>query len=31
MADGPRAVPVADLLPESYLWAAHQLDEPDPG
>ncbi|MEV0035599.1 cytidine deaminase [Streptomyces sp. NPDC050804] len=31
MADGPRALPVADLLPESYLWAAHQLDEPDPG
>ncbi|MEV5732501.1 cytidine deaminase [Streptomyces sp. NPDC052292] len=25
-ADGLRAVPVADLLPESYVWADHQLD-----
>ncbi|CAG6396385.1 exported hypothetical protein [Actinacidiphila cocklensis] len=22
----PEAVPVADLLPESYVWADHQLD-----
>ncbi|MGW5372076.1 cytidine deaminase [Streptomyces sp. NPDC004009] len=25
-ADGLRAVPVPDLLPESYVWADHQLD-----
>ncbi|MFH0520640.1 cytidine deaminase family protein [Streptomyces sp. M41] len=25
--DGLRAVPVADLLPESYVWADHQLAE----
>lgn len=24
--DGIRAVPVSDLLPESYVWADHQLD-----
>ncbi|MER5728670.1 cytidine deaminase [Streptomyces sp. NPDC002138] len=24
--DGLRAVPVAELLPESYVWADHQLD-----
>ncbi|MGW2823686.1 cytidine deaminase family protein [Streptomyces sp. NPDC001443] len=24
--DGLRAVPVSDLLPESYIWADHQLD-----
>ncbi|MFF0012943.1 cytidine deaminase [Streptomyces sp. NPDC005374] len=24
--DGVRAVPVAELLPESYVWADHQLD-----
>lgn len=24
--EGARAVPVADLLPESYVWADHQLD-----
>ncbi|MEV6499324.1 cytidine deaminase family protein [Streptomyces prunicolor] len=24
-----RAVPVTDLLPESYVWADHQLDEVD--
>ncbi|WP_460110645.1 cytidine deaminase family protein [Streptomyces sp. YKOK-J1] len=24
--DGVRAVPVPDLLPESYVWADHQLD-----
>ncbi|BBC33437.1 hypothetical protein SGFS_047310 [Streptomyces graminofaciens] len=24
--DGPRAVPVTDLLPASYVWADHQLD-----
>ncbi|MEU1711106.1 cytidine deaminase [Streptomyces sp. NPDC005706] len=25
-SDGVRTVPVADLLPESYVWADHQLD-----
>ncbi|WP_420031537.1 cytidine deaminase [Streptomyces sp. cg28] len=24
--DSVRAVPIADLLPESYVWADHQLD-----
>ncbi|MCC9307490.1 cytidine deaminase [Kitasatospora sp. RB6PN24] len=24
--DRPRTVPIADLLPESYVWADHQLD-----
>ncbi|MFG2951411.1 cytidine deaminase family protein [Streptomyces adustus] len=24
--DGPRTIPVSDLLPESYIWADHQLD-----
>lgn len=27
MGDGLRTVPVAELLPESYVWADHQLDE----
>lgn len=26
--DGPRAFSVADLLPESYVWADHQLETP---
>ncbi|GGJ27797.1 cytidine deaminase family protein [Streptomyces brasiliensis] len=26
-ADRARAVPVTDLLPESYVWADHQLDD----
>lgn len=26
MGDGLRTVPVAELLPESYVWADHQLD-----
>ncbi|MFB6820180.1 cytidine deaminase [Streptomyces virginiae] len=26
--DDPRAFSVADLLPESYVWADHQLDTP---
>jgi cytidine deaminase len=25
--DAPRAVPVAELLPDTYVWAEHQLDE----
>ncbi|MFI8202598.1 cytidine deaminase family protein [Streptomyces sp. NPDC085937] len=24
----PRTVPVTDLLPDTYIWADHQLDEP---
>ena len=24
-----RAVPIADLLPETYVWADHQVDQPD--
>ncbi|MFJ9043552.1 cytidine deaminase family protein [Streptomyces sp. NPDC102347] len=27
-ASHPRAVPVTDLLPETYVWADHQLDAP---
>ncbi|MCX5276762.1 cytidine deaminase family protein [Streptomyces virginiae] len=26
--DHPRAIPVADLLPERYVWDDHQLDTP---
>ncbi|CAL9333696.1 hypothetical protein [Streptomyces werraensis] len=28
---GLRAVPVADLLPHTYVWADHQLDTPSNG
>ncbi|MFD0787076.1 cytidine deaminase, partial [Micromonospora azadirachtae] len=33
-ADGPRVVPIGDLLPETYVWADHQIDPvpaPRPG
>jgi cytidine deaminase len=29
--DRLRAVPVVDLLPETYVWADHQLDAGQPG